>query len=60
MDPDATLSILRDALRRLERDRGDLPPSSITDAIADAYETFTVLDEWLSKGGFSPAEWSKR
>jgi hypothetical protein len=54
MDPNAALANLRAAL---DPERGDSP--GFEDALDDAIEAFAALDEWLSKGGFLPAEWAR-
>jgi hypothetical protein len=54
MDPDTTLAILRkgcEMVSRMEED--DVDP-----VLADMVEAFESLDEWLSKGGFVPRDWS--
>jgi hypothetical protein len=59
MDPNATLNELRAAVvngRRVEVAR-NYPLDDAWTQLLDASE---ALDEWLSKGGFLPADWSKR
>ena len=55
MDPDTALENLRAA-----RDRFD-EADDVSDRWGGAYEVveqFDGLDDWLSKGGFPPAEWA--
>lgn len=51
MDPNETLANLRNYADHVVRHSGD------TYAVRLA-EHFQALDEWLSKGGFRPREWS--
>jgi hypothetical protein len=56
MDPNATLAIIRDALR----DFGDATMRDEADAAADVLvEHVQALDEWLTRGGFLPADWAR-
>jgi hypothetical protein len=50
MDPNVTLETLRDLLDRYEVDESVVP---------EIVETFHGLDEWLTGGGFLPAEWDR-
>jgi len=47
MDPNATLTELRELL-------ADGTPEGAEMAL----ERFEALDEWLSKGGYKPADWA--
>lgn len=49
MDPNATLRELRDLVRDAENGE------DVQDEIA---ERFAALDNWITRGGFLPAEWS--
>jgi hypothetical protein len=55
MDPDAALRNLRSA-----RDRFDEfdDPFDAHDPAVDMADHFSGLDDWMSKGGFPPAEWA--
>lgn len=57
MDPDEALAKLREALQlyyRRYRDKGTGLEEA--DQMADGIE---ALDDWLSRGGFLPEDWSK-
>ena len=57
MDPNATLAELRGAASRIvdELDHERQPDLDDVQRIAEAFQD---LDEWLSKGGFLPADWT--
>lgn len=61
MDPNATLSQLRRVVARIH-DNDATPRDPETAAMlqdADLLATlFDSLDEWISRGGFLPQEWS--
>jgi hypothetical protein len=57
MDPDATLAQLRQAIETLWAAESSVAAASAADSIA---EHATALDQWLSRGGFLPAAWSRR
>ena len=57
MDPDETLKCAREALEILNCDLSFEPAR--LDASDDLVAAFEALDEWLSKGGFLPADWAK-
>jgi len=51
MDPETTLEQLRDHMARIGVwDYGDCE---------NIYELFTSLDQWLSRGGFLPVDWTR-
>jgi hypothetical protein len=52
MDPDAALTTARDALDVIEGNEGAQTAETL-----DLAEAFRALDEWLSRGGFAPADW---
>jgi hypothetical protein len=52
MDPNEALAQLRIAITALTTDPGDL------EAVEQAITAFDALDDWLSDGGYGPAEWS--
>jgi hypothetical protein len=55
MDPDETLRIIRQTIKQMRVDEED----NVFEAHAqEVAEHFEALDEWLSKGGFKPKEWS--
>lgn len=67
MDPNAILMRIRDAYAVLNAlfDRADRE-SLDTDQLealwinaSDLAESTTALDEWLSKGGFPPRDWTR-
>ncbi len=53
MDVNATMARLRDAMEAMASAEDW---DALTEASQDAQECFQSLDEWLSKGGFLPAE----
>lgn len=56
MDPDVCLQKIRELIVEL---RGSSKIST-TEACADEIsEHFEALDEWISKGGFMPADWAR-
>ena len=56
MDPNVTLSRLRDVLSRWEEwGTLEMNPESCMDEIADL---FFAMDNWLVSGGFRPDDWS--
>jgi len=55
MDPNATLKALRAAIQDHEDSEGD----SECD-VYEIVELFEALDEWMSKGGFTPDAWAVR
>lgn len=59
MDPDETLAALRIAATKwAEQDEPDA--QRLRDLLAaEMHDAFKALDEWISKGGFLPADWSK-
>lgn len=58
MDPNESLRECRLRLMYVYEDIGDgFPCTDSAERLADA---FRALDEWLSKGGFLPEDWSKR
>lgn len=62
MDPNETLSILREAVERYERLRESGARDAVTVAtlvhLADTIaEMFDALDGWITNGGFLPNSW---
>jgi hypothetical protein len=57
MDPDLALENMRSALRLMHSDDAS-PPRRFRAAIA-ATEHAQALDDWLSRGGYLPAEWQR-
>lgn len=59
MDPDEALRLAREAAEDLQRqlDSEDPSSSAIEQEAAKLREHFTALDEWISSGGFLPADW---
>jgi hypothetical protein len=57
MDPTAALIDLRATTRALERALELGEDDAISDLASDAVMLFYGLDEWLSQGGFLPAQW---
>jgi hypothetical protein len=56
MDPNEALELARAAVAHWNYgERGDDDMKQF-DALVNAFE---ALDQWLSKGGFLPADWSK-
>ena len=57
MDPDAALAQMREAIETLWAAKSSVAAAAAADSIA---EHAAALDQWLSKGGFLPAAWSRR
>lgn len=55
MDPDETLRQIRLLIKQM---RVDESPEIRKQHADDLAELIEALDEWLSKGGFSPAAWA--
>lgn len=55
MDPTATLTALRELAA--QTDQG-LDSDSLSVIATQQAELFTALDQWITKGGFLPLEWS--
>lgn len=54
MDVNAVLARARQAVR----DMASAPnPGALAEASRDLADSFEAVDEWLSKGGFLPADW---
>ena len=57
MDPNATLEQLRQlAVQVLNPDRED---ALVDEAAEEMAELVRALDDWISRGGFLPAAWSR-
>lgn len=56
MDPDATLALMRAALKQYGSALDDQVAIDAADEFAGH---FANLDKWLSKGGFLPKEWDR-
>ena len=58
MDPDVALVDLRDAIKEAREyaEEGRIPGAM--NGWREVGERFDALDEWLSKGGFPPADWT--
>lgn len=56
MDPDQTLTDLRDISAKMAE--GMYVPALMA-AAHELMEKFQALDEWMSKGGFAPKDWSR-
>lgn len=54
MDPNATLAELRTLVRAILT----APESDASDDADSMAEHFQALDQWLSRGGFRPADWT--
>jgi len=62
MDPNTNLEEQRRIAARLLADRQRSTHSREVDAVQDAIrlaELVQALDEWITRGGFLPSEWSK-
>lgn len=60
MDPTETLRVIREALAKVGDLDGWFPGEDVDrdDLIETAVRAFQALDEWMSKSGFKPAQWS--
>lgn len=56
MDPTETLRLLRLTIKQQRVDEHPLLRTAQSEEIAECFE---ALDEWLSKGGFLPADWNR-
>ena len=56
MDPDEALAQLREAIESVWAAESSVAASSAADRVA---EHAAALDQWLSRGGFLPAAWSR-
>lgn len=59
MDPDETLRRLQDKAEWEIQDSWHVPVSERLRNAEEMAELFQALDEWLSKGGFPPTDWSR-
>lgn len=60
MDPDQVLAELREFIHSLQPVRDGDPTintGDVGDELIEIMEKFEALDEWLTKGGFPPADW---
>lgn len=57
MDVNETLRLMREALSEFEDTRGGYDSAAIN-ASSDMRDRFVALDEWLSRGGYLPADWN--
>lgn len=55
MDPNEALRMLREWVKDV---RADYHEEAFTER--DAAELFAGLDEWITNGGFLPADWGER
>lgn len=55
MDPNATLTLIRDLTDLIEKNEGR--PNVVARLAADLAEAVSNLDQWLSRGGFRPNDW---
>lgn len=55
MDPNCVLARIRELVVASPDTSGDA-----VEQLADLQEAFDNLDEWLSKGGYLPADWQGR
>lgn len=60
MDPDMTLRLMRDYIRRVRDSvQGEGTDPDILRIEADQLAEYAdALDQWLSKGGFLPKDWA--
>lgn len=54
MDPNSALAKLRALVA------APVTEDDVLDNLEDVCEAFTALDEWLTRGGFTPADWQPR
>ncbi|WP_165606996.1 hypothetical protein [Mycolicibacter kumamotonensis] len=57
MDPNQALTDMRDAVRRLADTSDD--DDFDRDDVVRLFTAADALDEWLSMGGFLPADWRR-
>jgi hypothetical protein len=58
MDPNETLKAIRKLMNQWEDGLSFLSPSEVDAFLDEVCEHVITLDEWLSKGGFHPSDWS--
>lgn len=56
MDPNATLQEIRELVGEIELATDEEREAELASALA---EQVRALDEWLSSGGFKPADWAR-
>lgn len=59
MDPDQCLRELREAVASMKVEMSKGFAGDIGDDADVAIAKFEALDQWLSRGGFLPADWRK-
>lgn len=59
MDPEATLAEIRAALYRSDEEFDGMYWDELRGVVEEVADYFAGLDEWLSKGGFLPRDWSR-
>lgn len=58
MDPNSALATLREMVKLSQSTAPDDYDRYTQLSVNDAVEQFAALDEWLSKGGFLPSDWT--
>lgn len=59
MDPNETLRQLIASIKEIDTMRGKCEDEEVVFLLDDIQRQFDALHEWLSKGGFLPAMWTK-
>jgi hypothetical protein len=59
MDPDAALAELREFVAEVKEQR-DYSVGELENLLSYFAEHFEALDNWLTNGGFLPADWKKK
>jgi len=60
MDPDKALETIRESLAVLRIPEDHVGVIERDEALGDLVESMGALDEWLSRGGFLPADWQRK
>ena len=55
MDPNTALANAREASARLDASTGQ---ADMIEAALDIAAAYRALDEWITRGGFLPADWT--
>lgn len=59
MDPNTALANMREAIRRLDDPSNTSTIGEYAEAARDLRDEAGALDEWLSRGGFLPTDWTR-
>ena len=62
MDPNETLRMIREVVAWEQNRTGDetYGADDFADMLGEVTELIADLDEWLTRGGFLPADWNRK